>query len=72
MLSDEHGGRRDEHEAGIFSAQETTEAAMRLFWRWIELYGIPVSIYVDKKTVYVVDGKVRLAAKDEGREDGRL
>jgi hypothetical protein len=53
---------------GFFSAQETTEAAMRLLWRWIELYGIPVSIYVDKKTVYVVDEKVRLAAKDEGRE----
>lgn len=51
-----------------FSKEETTEAAMRVLWKWIDLYGIPLALYVDKKTVYVVDEKSRERAKDEGRE----
>jgi hypothetical protein len=53
---------------GILSEEETTEAAMRVLWGWIERYGIPVSLYVDRKTVYVVDEKSRERAEDEGRE----
>ena len=41
---------------------------MRLLWGWIERYGIPMAVYVDKKTVYVVDKKSRERAQDEGRE----
>jgi len=35
------------------SHEETTEAAMRLLWEWIELYGIPKALYTDRKNVYV-------------------
>lgn len=52
----------------IFSEEETTEAAMVLLWRWIEKYGIPRAIYVDRKTVYVPDEKLEQQAKEEGRE----
>ena len=34
--------------------QETTEAAMRLLWAWIERYGIPESLYCDGKNVYLL------------------
>jgi transposase len=30
-------------------------AAMQLLWLWIERYGIPQSLYTDKKNVYVID-----------------
>jgi hypothetical protein len=52
----------------LMSEEETTESAMRLLWKWIELYGIPGSIYVDRKTIFVVDEKSRERARDEGRE----
>lgn len=52
----------------LFSAEETTESAMRLLWAWIEQYGIPLALYVDKKNVFVVDKKARERAEDEGRE----
>ena len=32
------------------SHEETTEAAMRLLWEWIELYGIPKALYTDRKS----------------------
>jgi transposase len=53
---------------GRFSEAETTESTMRVLQAWIEKYGIPMSVYVDKKTVYVVDEKARERARDEGRE----
>jgi transposase len=37
----------------LLAEQETTEAAMLILRRWIERYGVPKSIYVDLKTVYV-------------------
>ncbi len=37
----------------FLSEEETTEAAMMLLKNWVERYGIPKSIYVDLKTVYV-------------------
>jgi hypothetical protein len=39
----------------FFCEQETTEAAMRLLWRWIELYGIPQALYCDRKNAFVID-----------------
>jgi transposase len=32
---------------------ETTRGLFRLLWKWIETYGIPLSVYVDLKSVYV-------------------
>lgn len=48
-LVDDATGRR----LALLAPEETTEAAMGLVWRWIERYGIPKAIYVDKKNVYV-------------------
>jgi transposase len=48
--------------------EETIFAAMSLLWGWIELYGIPQSLYTDKKNVYVVDEKTRERAADSGEE----
>jgi transposase/predicted transcriptional regulator len=31
---------------------ESTENAMKVLWEWIEKYGIPLSIYVDRHAVY--------------------
>ena len=39
---------------GRFFEQETTEGAMRVLWRWIELYGVPRALYTDHKNVYVI------------------
>jgi len=38
----------------IMGEQETTEAAMRLLWAWIELYGIPQGLYCDRKNAFVL------------------
>lgn len=35
--------------------QETTEAAMRLLWAWIQRYGIPQALYCDRKNAFVLD-----------------
>lgn len=35
--------------------QETTEAAMRILWAWIERYGIPQALYCDRKNAFVLD-----------------
>ena len=47
---------------------ETTEAAMRLLWGWIERYGIPLSLYCDRKNAYVVDREPTLEEQLEGIE----
>lgn len=38
----------------LFSEEETTEAAMKLLYGWIKKYGIPQSLYCDKKNAYVI------------------
>lgn len=48
--------------------EETIFAAMKLLWLWIERYGIPQSLYTDKKNVYVIDEKTRQIAADSGLE----
>ena len=48
--------------------EETIFAAMQLLWLWIERYGIPQSLYTDKKNVYVIDEKTRQIAADSGLE----
>jgi hypothetical protein len=39
----------------LLAEQETTEAAMRLLWRWVALHGIPRALYTDRKNVYITD-----------------
>jgi hypothetical protein len=34
--------------------QETTEAAMKLLWKWILQYGIPQAVYCDRKNAFVL------------------
>ena len=48
--------------------QETTEAAMRLLLSWIERYGIPMSLYCDRKNVYITDREPTLEEQLEGQE----
>lgn len=52
----------------LLSKEETTEAAMTLLWKWIETFGLPSSLYTDRKNVYVVDEKSALRAALEGEE----
>jgi transposase len=52
----------------LFSEHETTEAAMLLLWAWIEKYGIPAALYVDGKSVYVPDEKLRQEARERGEQ----
>lgn len=39
----------------LLSEEETTWAAMDLLEAWVRRYGIPLSVYVDRKNVYVTD-----------------
>jgi transposase-like protein len=50
MVDDATGTRHS-----LLVEQETTEAAMRLLWRWVELYGVPRALYTDHKNVYITD-----------------
>jgi hypothetical protein len=52
----------------LLAEEETIFAAMRVLWQWIDRYGIPQSLYTDKKNVYVVDEKTREKAADSGEE----
>jgi transposase len=38
-----------------FHEEETTRAAMLTFWGYVDRYGIPLSVYVDKDTIYVIN-----------------
>ena len=53
---------------GSMFEQETTEAAMRLLWRWVETYGIPQALYTDRKTVFVTDRDPTLEEQLAGEE----
>lgn len=37
----------------LMAEEETTEAAMRVLWMWIERYGVPRALYLDRKSVYL-------------------
>src|SRR5262249_17842489 len=50
MVDDATGTR-----LSALSTAETTEAAMRLLWRWVELYGVPRALYTDRLNVYITD-----------------
>ncbi|MFI5120198.1 MAG: ISNCY family transposase, partial [Thermoanaerobaculia bacterium] len=52
---------------GEFFEQETTEGAMRVLWRWVELYGIPRALYTDHKNLYVADREPTVQEQLAGR-----
>lgn len=63
MVDDATGKR-----LAYLAEEETTFAAMRLLWNWIDRYGIPRALYTDKKNVYVLDEKTRQQAEESGAE----
>ena len=52
----------------FLAEQETTEAAMRLLWAWIERYGIPEAVYCDAKNSFVLDREPTIGEALEGIE----
>ena len=52
----------------LLAEEETTEACMRLLWRWIERYGIPQALYADQKNVFVTKRAATLAEQLAGEE----
>ena len=63
MIDDSTGVRMS-----LLARGETTGAAMRLLWMWIECYGVPKSLYTDRKNVFVPSRKDWENARLEGRE----
>ena len=53
---------------GMFGEEETTKLAMLTLWSWIERYGIPSSLYVDRKNVFVTDREPTLEEQLKGEE----
>jgi transposase len=51
VLVDDATGRKE----AWFSPEETTEGAMRVLLGWIRQWGVPGSIYADRKTVYFTE-----------------
>src|ERR1051325_3068958 len=41
----------------LLDDQETIFAAMTLLWNWIDQYGIPMSVYVDRKNIFASPDK---------------
>ena len=52
----------------LMAPAETTEAAMRLLWQWVERHGIPKALYTDKKNVFVTDREPTLEEQLAGEE----
>lgn len=52
----------------LMAKEETTEVAMLLLWSWIDKYGIPMSIYCDKKNVFVTDREATIDEQIAGIE----
>lgn len=53
---------------GLMSEEETTVAAMEVLWAWVERYGIPKALYVDRKTVYITQREPTVAEQLAGEE----
>ena len=48
---------------GRFYAEETTESVMDCLWRYIERYGVPRALYVDKDSIYTVNNREATGAE---------
>jgi len=53
----------------LLDDQETIYAAMTLLWNWIERFGIPDSIYVDRKNIFASPEKAPSRIEDASNED---
>lgn len=62
-LVDDATGRSE----ALFSPQETTWAAMDVLEWWVRRYGVPLSIYVDLKNVYVTKRRQTIQEELEDR-----
>ena len=47
---------------------ESTEGAMRLLWRWIERFGVPMALYTDKHSIYLSPREPTLEEALAGQE----
>ncbi|HSL92541.1 MAG TPA: ISNCY family transposase [Candidatus Limnocylindrales bacterium] len=47
---------------------ESTEGAMRLLWRWIERFGVPMTLYTDKHNIYLSPREPTLEEALAGQE----
>lgn len=52
----------------LMDKEETTEISMRLLWAWINKYGIPEALYVDRKNVFVTDREPTIEEQLKGEE----
>ena len=51
----------------VMSEEETTVAAMRVLWAWVEKYGIPRALYVDWKNIYLTKREPTLEEQLSGQ-----
>jgi len=52
----------------LMDKEETTDLAMRCLRAWIDIYGIPEALYVDRKTVFVTDREPTISEQLAGEE----
>jgi transposase len=50
------------------SGEETTEAALRLLRSWIEVQGVPLALYTDRKNVFITEREPTLEEELSGQE----
>lgn len=50
----------------LMDEEETTEVSLRLLMAWIDKYGMPEALYVDKKNVFVTDREPTLEEQLKG------
>ena len=63
MIDDATGTRH-----ALLASEETTHDALKLLWAWVERYGVPESLYVDRKSVYWTDRQPSLEEQLAGVE----
>lgn len=51
-----------------FSEQETTIAALQIFWGYVDRYGLPRALYVDRDSIYRPEREATLAENLAGKE----
>ena len=53
----------------LLDDQETIFAAMTLLWNWIDQYGIPMSVYVDRKNIFASPDKAPSRIEEASNEE---